>query len=108
MDMHFFIQHFCPGKRQQGQLDGRSKTAAISYPLAFYNGRLIKFREAVDKSRSVPEIAAQVMENAFFSLDAPVKRLTPPFTPVPFGRQFDAYLYPNEDKIVQGVKELLA
>lgn len=54
------------------------------------------------------EIAAQVMEKAFFSLDAPVKRLTPPFTPVPFGKHFDAYLYPNEDKIIRGVKELLA
>ncbi len=53
------------------------------------------------------EIATQVMENAFFSLDAPVKRIAPPFTPIPFGKGFEEFLYPNENTIVQAVRDLL-
>lgn len=54
------------------------------------------------------EVAAEVQERAFFDLDQPVKRLSPPFTPAPFGKQFDDYLNPNTDAIVAAVHELVA
>ncbi|WP_274631163.1 alpha-ketoacid dehydrogenase subunit beta [Arvimicrobium flavum] len=54
------------------------------------------------------EVSAEITERAFFDLDQPVKRLSPPFTPVPFGRQFDEYLNPNADSIVSAVRELMA
>lgn len=54
------------------------------------------------------EVAAEITERAFFDLDQPVKRLAPPFTPAPFGRQFDEYLNPSADSIVSAVRELLA
>lgn len=54
------------------------------------------------------EVAAEVQERAFFDLDQPVKRLAPPFTPAPFGKQFDDYLNPNTDAIVAAVRELVA
>lgn len=54
------------------------------------------------------EVAAEVQERAFFDLDQPVKRLSPPFTPAPFGKQFDDYLNPNTDAIVAAVRELVA
>lgn len=54
------------------------------------------------------EVAAEVQERAFFDLDQPVKRLSPPFTPAPFGKQFDDYLNPNTDAIVAAVRELFA
>lgn len=54
------------------------------------------------------EVAAEVQERAFFDLDQPVKRLSPPFTSAPFGKQFDDYLNPNTDAIVAAVRELVA
>jgi pyruvate/2-oxoglutarate/acetoin dehydrogenase E1 component len=54
------------------------------------------------------EVAAEIQERAFFDLDQPVKRLSPPFTPAPFGRQFDEYLNPSADSIVSAVRELVA
>jgi pyruvate/2-oxoglutarate/acetoin dehydrogenase E1 component len=53
------------------------------------------------------EVAAELAERAFFDLDQPVMRLTPPFTPAPFGKHFDEYLNPNADSISAAVRELL-
>jgi len=47
------------------------------------------------------------MDRAFFHLDAPVQRLTPPFTPAPFGKAFDNYLNPNADSIADAVRGML-
>jgi acetoin:2,6-dichlorophenolindophenol oxidoreductase subunit beta len=54
------------------------------------------------------EVSAEITERAFFDLDQPVRRLTPPFTPTPFGKQFDAYLNPDAAAIVAAVRELMA
>lgn len=53
------------------------------------------------------EVAAEIQERAFFDLDQPVRRLSPPFTPAPFGRQFDEYLNPGVQSIVAAVRELV-
>lgn len=53
------------------------------------------------------EVAAELMESAFFHLDAPVRRLTPPFTPQPFGKGFERFLHPDADRIVATVREML-
>lgn len=53
------------------------------------------------------EVSAEIMERAFFHLDAPVRRLTPPFTPAPFGKGFDAYLNPSSASIADAVRQLL-
>jgi len=53
------------------------------------------------------EVAAEIMDRAFFHLDAPVQRLTPPFTPAPFGKAFDNYLNPNADSIADAVRGML-
>lgn len=54
------------------------------------------------------EVAAEIQDRAFFDLDQPVKRLSPPFTPAPFGRQFDAFLNPSAESIVSAVRDLVA
>ncbi|MBO6720071.1 MAG: alpha-ketoacid dehydrogenase subunit beta [Rhizobiaceae bacterium] len=53
------------------------------------------------------EVSAEIMERAFFHLDAPVQRLTPPFTPAPFGKHFDEYLNPNAGSIADAVRAML-
>ena len=53
------------------------------------------------------EVSAEIMDHAFFYLDAPVRRLTPPFTPAPFGKGFDNFLNPDADTIVSAVRDML-
>ncbi len=54
------------------------------------------------------EVAAEIMDRAFYDLDVPVRRLTPPFTPQPFGKGFEKFLHPDADRIAASVRELLA
>jgi len=53
------------------------------------------------------EIAAMITEEAFESLDAPVKRVGSTFTPVGFNRILEKAILPNTDKIYQACKEIL-
>ena len=54
------------------------------------------------------EVAAEIMDRAFYDLDVPVRRLTPPFTPQPFGKGFEKFLHPDAKRIAANVRELLA
>jgi pyruvate dehydrogenase E1 component beta subunit len=54
------------------------------------------------------EVAAEIMDHAFYDLDVPVARLTPPFTPQPFGKGFEKYLHPDAERIAQSVRTLVA
>jgi pyruvate/2-oxoglutarate/acetoin dehydrogenase E1 component len=52
------------------------------------------------------EIAATVAEEAFEDLDAPVKRIAAPDTPVPFAPPLEKAFIPQVDDVVRGIKEL--
>jgi 2-oxoisovalerate dehydrogenase E1 component beta subunit len=52
------------------------------------------------------EIAATITEEAFESLDAPVKRITAPDTPVPFSPPLEKAFIPQVEDVVAGVKDL--
>src|SRR5689334_21783475 len=52
------------------------------------------------------EIAATVAEEAFEDLDAPIKRITAPDTPVPFSPPLEKAFIPQVDDVVRGLKEL--
>ena len=52
------------------------------------------------------EIAATVSEEAFEDLDAPVKRLAAPDTPVPFSPVLEKAYIPQVDDVVAGLREL--
>lgn len=54
------------------------------------------------------EVTAEIMERAFYHLDLPVRRLTPPFTPQPFGKGFEKFLHPDADRIATNIREMLA
>src|ERR671924_30851 len=53
------------------------------------------------------EIAATIAEEAFEDLDAPVRRLTAPDTPVPFAPALGKAFIPQVDDVATAVKELL-
>jgi pyruvate dehydrogenase E1 component beta subunit len=53
------------------------------------------------------EIAAQIQEEAFDYLDAPVARVGAPFSPVPFSPALEKHYIPNADRIVAEAKRQL-
>jgi len=53
------------------------------------------------------EIAATIAEEAFEDLDAPVKRIAAPDTPVPFSPVLEKAFIPQVDDVVRGLKELI-
>ena len=53
------------------------------------------------------EIAAQIQEEAFDYLDAPVARVGAPFSPVPFSPALEKHYVPNADRIVAEAKKQL-
>jgi pyruvate/2-oxoglutarate/acetoin dehydrogenase E1 component len=52
------------------------------------------------------EIAATVAEEAFEDLDAPVKRIAAPDTPVPFSPPLEKAFIPQVDDVTAGLREL--
>ncbi len=52
------------------------------------------------------EIAATIAEEAFEDLDAPVKRLTAPDTPVPFSPPLEKAFIPQVGDVVAGLRDL--
>jgi pyruvate/2-oxoglutarate/acetoin dehydrogenase E1 component len=52
------------------------------------------------------EIAATIAEEAFEELDAPVKRVTAPDSPVPFSPSLEVAFIPQVDDVVAGLREL--
>ena len=73
---------------------------------AIKTGRLLIVHEACHTGGFGGEIAAVVSDEAFGYLDAPIKRVTAPDTPVPFSPTLeDAYL-PNPDKIEAAARSM--
>lgn len=70
-------------------------------------GRVIIVHEAPVIGGIGGEIAAIIAEEAFYSLDAPIKRVGAPFTPVPASPILEKFYLPNAEKIVRAAKEIL-
>ncbi|HEV2258427.1 MAG TPA: alpha-ketoacid dehydrogenase subunit beta [Streptosporangiaceae bacterium] len=69
--------------------------------------RALVVHEAVTFGGIGAEVAAQIQEEAFDYLDAPVLRLGAPFAPVPFSPVLERAYIPDSNRIVAGVKRLL-
>jgi 2-oxoisovalerate dehydrogenase E1 component len=54
------------------------------------------------------EVAAQLADAAFGVLDAPVKRVGGAFTPIPFADPLERAVLPQDDDVMEGLRELLA
>lgn len=70
--------------------------------------RVMVVHEAVRTGGIGAEIAAQIQEEAFDYLDAPVARVGAPFSPVPFSPALEAHYVPNADRIVAEARKQLA
>lgn len=69
-------------------------------------GKLVIVHEEVKTSGFGGEIAAIVCEEGFDYLDAPIKRVAAPDTPIPFAPILENEFIPSEDKIIKAVKSL--
>jgi acetoin:2,6-dichlorophenolindophenol oxidoreductase subunit beta len=69
--------------------------------------RAMVIHEAVRFGGFGAEIAAQIQEEAFDYLDAPIARVGAPFSPVPFSPALEAHYVPNADRIVAEAKKQL-
>jgi pyruvate/2-oxoglutarate/acetoin dehydrogenase E1 component len=64
--------------------------------------------EAVRFAGLGAEIAAQIQEECFDYLDAPVGRVGAPFSPVPFAPSLEKHYVPDAKRIADGVREAVA
>lgn len=71
-------------------------------------GRLLILHEASGFGGFAGEITAQVSEQAFEWLDAPIRRVTALDTPVPYAPALEDYYLPQEEDIVAAARWLLA
>ncbi|PLR75696.1 alpha-ketoacid dehydrogenase subunit beta [Bacillus sp. V3-13] len=69
--------------------------------------RLIVIDEANPRCSIATDIAALVADKGFDSLDAPIKRITAPHTPVPFSPPLEDIYLPTPEKVIKVVSELL-
>ncbi len=69
--------------------------------------RLVIVHEAVGPSGFGAEIAAVVAEEALDLLDAPICRVTAPFTHIPYSPPLEAAYFPDKEKIAAAVRSIL-
>ncbi|MFC1950692.1 alpha-ketoacid dehydrogenase subunit beta, partial [Chloroflexota bacterium] len=70
-------------------------------------GRLVVMTEEPKTGNSAAEISAIVAEEAFDSLDAPIKRVCAPDTPVPFSPVLEKFFMPDEEDLIKAVTEIM-
>ncbi len=69
-------------------------------------GKLVIVHEEIKTSGFGGEISAIVAEEGFDYLDAPIKRVAAPDTPIPFSPILEQTFIPSEEKIIEAVKAL--
>jgi len=70
-------------------------------------GRLIIISEEPRTGSAAGEISSIVAEEAFDFLDAPIKRICAPDTPVPFSPVLEKFWVPDEEDLIKAVTEIM-
>ena len=63
-------------------------------------GRAVVVQEGPMTAGFAAEVATSITEEAFYSLEAPIARVTGPDTPYPFATALEEFYYPSEARIV--------
>jgi pyruvate dehydrogenase E1 component beta subunit len=69
-------------------------------------GRLVVVDESTPRCGIASDVAALCVDRGFDFLEAPVKKVTAPFTPVPFSRVLEQAFMPSAAKVVDAVRSL--
>ncbi|NLP30099.1 MAG: alpha-ketoacid dehydrogenase subunit beta [Clostridiales bacterium] len=70
-------------------------------------GRLLVVDEAHERCGIGAEIGADVMDDVFYYLDAPIGRIATPNVPLPFSPALEFPIIPSVDKIIAKVKKMM-
>ena len=70
-------------------------------------GRLVIMSEEPMTGSAAAEISAIVAEEAFDFLDAPIKRVCAPDTPIPFSPVLEKFWMPGEEDLIKAVTEIM-
>ena len=70
-------------------------------------GRLVVMDEEPVTGSWASEVAAIVAEEAFDYLDAPIRRVCAPDTPIPFSPVLERYWMPSEEALIKTIREIL-
>jgi acetoin:2,6-dichlorophenolindophenol oxidoreductase subunit beta len=70
-------------------------------------GRLVVVDEASPRCNMATDISAQVAEQAFDALKAPIRMVSPPHVPVPFSPSLEDEFLPSPTKIVTAVRSVM-
>ncbi|WP_336761510.1 alpha-ketoacid dehydrogenase subunit beta [Asaia sp. VD9] len=70
-------------------------------------GRLVIVDESSPRCNMATDIAALVAEEGFDTLKAPIRRVTPPHTPVPFSSALEKLYMPDAEKIAAAVRSVM-
>jgi pyruvate/2-oxoglutarate/acetoin dehydrogenase E1 component len=71
-------------------------------------GHLVLVDQATRHASASAVIAAEVADAGFGYLKAPVKQVTGLDTPIPYSKPMEEHVLPNEDKIVEAVRQVLS
>jgi pyruvate dehydrogenase E1 component beta subunit len=71
-------------------------------------GRAVVVQEGPMTAGFASEIVTSIAEEAFYSLEAPVARVTGPDTPYPFAAAVEEYYLPGQDRLLGAVRRTLA
>ncbi|MBI4240163.1 MAG: alpha-ketoacid dehydrogenase subunit beta [Candidatus Rokubacteria bacterium] len=71
-------------------------------------GRVLLFDDSNRSCGYAAELAAVIAEEAWASLQAPIRRLTRADVPVPFSPPLEAYVLPSRDRLLAECRQLLA
>lgn len=69
-------------------------------------GRLVIMDEDTPRCSMASEIATIITENCFDALDAPIKRICAPHTPVPFSPELEKYYVPDAERLISVVEKM--
>ncbi len=70
-------------------------------------GKLVIMDEEPKTASAASEIAAIVAEEAFDFLDAPIKRVCAPDTPIPFSPVLEKFWMPDEEDLIKAITEIM-
>ena len=71
-------------------------------------GRVVLVDQAPRHSSAAAVIAGEIAEHAFGALRAPLRMVTALDAPIPYSEPLENYVVPNEEKIVQAVRSVMA
>jgi len=70
-------------------------------------GKLVIMSEEPKTGSAASEISAIVAEEAFDLLDAPIKRVCAPDTPIPYSSVLEKFWMPDEEDLIKAVTEIM-